>query len=562
MFILGVGYHADASACLLKNGELISAISEERINRKKSWFGVPHKSIKSILDLNNLSIKDIDLIATHGVIGGEKNALRYDEIKKSINNSDLDKKLKKTQLDFLNSRFRREQNVYKLRIPNRLRELEKYGIPIKVFSHHHCHAASAYYSNSKKNGYILTMDGWGEDGLSSTLWKVENFRMKKVSESGVLDSLGYFYGSITNSLGYIPHRHEGKILGLAAYAKIKRPLPKIESQFSVDYKNLRFRSHMEKGIYKPQFQNLELDNYLKKFSSEDTAFSAQSVLEKVVCGLVKKISDKNINLFLAGGIFANVKLNQKLKELRNISNVYIFPNMGDGGLSVGAAQLCFTNQLNKLPCKVKSMLLGNEIDDVELVKFLKKKKIQFKFFKNINKKIASLLAKEQIVIRVFGKMEFGPRALGNRSILFGCEDKEVNKWLNKKLKRTEFMPFAPATLEKDAKKMYKKLTGGEIAANFMTMTFDCKQKMQKESPAAVHIDGTARPQIIKKQTYPDFFKTLVEYKKLTGKSSLINTSFNMHEEPIVCSIEDAIRAFHASTIPWLAINNFLIWQKT
>ena len=192
----------------------------------------------------------------------------------------------------MNSRFRREQNVYKLRIPSRLRELERSGVPIKVFSHHQCHAASAYYFNSKKNGYILTMDGWGEDGLSSTLWRVENFRMKKVSESGVLDSLGYFYGSITNSLGFIPHRHEGKILGLAAYAKIKRPLPKIKSQFSVDHKNLRFKSHMEKGIYKPQFQNLELDNYLKRFSSEDAAFSAQAVLEKVVCGLVEKISGK------------------------------------------------------------------------------------------------------------------------------------------------------------------------------------------------------------------------------------------------------------------------------
>ena len=232
--------------------------------------------------------------------------------------------------------------------------------------------------------------------------------------------------------------------------------------------------------------------------------------------------------------------------------------MGDGGLAVGAAQLCFTNQRNKLPCKVKSMLLGNEINDEELVKFLKKKQIKFKFFKNINKKIASLLAQEQVVIRVFGKMEFGPRALGNRSILFGCEHKEVNKWLNKKLKRTEFMPFAPATLKEDAKKMYKKLSGGEIAANFMTMTFDCTKKMIKESPAAVHIDGTARPQLIDKKNYPDFYKILVEYKKLSNKSSLINTSFNMHEEPIVSSIEDALRAFEASKLPWLAINNYLV----
>ncbi len=173
-------------------------------------------------------------------------------------------------------------------------------------------------------------------------------------------------------------------------------------------------------------------------------------------------------------------------------------------------------------------------------------------------KVASLLANKDIVIRVNGRMEFGPRALGNRSILFNCSDKSVNKWLNKKLKRTEFMPFAPATLYIDSKKMYNKLEGGLAASSFMTMTFNCTKRMKKESPAAVHIDGTARPQLITKENNPDFFKILIEYKKLTNKSSLINTSFNMHEEPIVSSAEDALRAFEESQLPWLAIEDYLI----
>ena len=264
MYILGVSYHTDAAACLFKDGKLISAISEERLNRVKSWYGIPHQSIKYVLKINNLKIKNLDLIACNGIIGEGVNKKRYEEIKNKILVSSLSKKQRDEQLFYLKSRLKRENKVYKERIPNYLNELKKYKVPLKIFSHHHCHAASAYYSSRRKNGYILTADGWGEDGLSSTLWTVRNYEMKKISQSGVYDSLGYFYGSITKSIGFIPHRHEGKVLGLAAYGKKNKSLNQIEDCISFDKKDKVFRSHMEKGIYKPQFENNQLNCYLKE----------------------------------------------------------------------------------------------------------------------------------------------------------------------------------------------------------------------------------------------------------------------------------------------------------
>ncbi len=378
MYILGVCYNTDASACLFKNGKLISAISEERLNRKKSWFGVPHRSIEMLLKMNNLNINDIKFIACHGLTNRRVNQKRYEEVESLINKSKLTNNKKSTQLFYLKERSVREQNVYKNRIPNYLKELKKYKIPLKIFSHHHCHAASAFYPARKKDGFIITIDGWGEDGLSATLWSIKNFKIKMLSQSSILDSLGYFYGSVTQSLGFIPHRHEGKVLGLAAYGRPNSSLGKISNCISFNKKNNTFNSHMENGIYKPQFNNIDLTKYIKKYSKKDVAYCTQKTLENVVCKFVRQLPGKDINLFLAGGIFANVKLNQKIKEQRNISNVYIFPNMGDGGLCVGAASLAYLEEYKKFPEKIKTMFLGNAIDTNELESLLKKKNIILK----------------------------------------------------------------------------------------------------------------------------------------------------------------------------------------
>jgi carbamoyltransferase len=177
---------------------------------------------------------------------------------------------------------------------------------------------------------------------------------------------------------------------------------------------------------------------------------------------------------------------------------------------------------------------------------------------NIEASIASLLVQGKVIARFNGRMEYGPRALGNRSILYEAKEPEVNQWLNQRLGRTEFMPFAPATLFEHRHDCYQNIDGADHAAQFMTITFDCTDRMKRQSPAAVHVDGTARPQLVTRESNPSFYGVLTEYHKRTGIPTLINTSFNMHEEPIVCSPEDAIKAFLVGRLDYLAIGNFLV----
>ena len=175
-----------------------------------------------------------------------------------------------------------------------------------------------------------------------------------------------------------------------------------------------------------------------------------------------------------------------------------------------------------------------------------------------HKAVADRLARGQVVARCFGRMEYGPRALGHRSILYQTNDSSVNHWLNERLKRTDFMPFAPATLAEHADDCYQDLNGVRDTTRFMTVTVACKSSMAAKSPGAVHVDGTARPQIVDRETAPDFHAILSEYQARTGVPSLLNTSFNMHEEPIVCTPDDAIRAFLAGNLDWLALGDYMI----
>ena len=260
---------------------------------------------------------------------------------------------------------------------------------------------------------------------------------------------------------------------------------------------------------------------------------------------------------LAGGIFANVKVNQRVKEL-GVNNIFIFPHMGDGGTGAGAALQLYSQHEKLKPCELDNVYFGPSFSDEEIKEGLNKNKLDYDKYNDITGIVAELLKDGKVIGYFDNGMEFGPRALGARSILYQATDKKVNDWLNKRLKRTEFMPFAPLTLDKFTKKCYKNSDGAEYAAKFMTITFDCTDYMKKTSPATVHVDGTARPQLIDKNTNPKYHEILLKYHKLTGIPSIVNTSFNMHEEPIVCTPNDAIRAFKLGHLDYLAIGNYLI----
>ncbi|MDO8628764.1 MAG: carbamoyltransferase C-terminal domain-containing protein, partial [Nanoarchaeota archaeon] len=260
---------------------------------------------------------------------------------------------------------------------------------------------------------------------------------------------------------------------------------------------------------------------------------------------------------LAGGVFGNVKLNQRIIEV-GAKHLFVHPHMGDGGTGAGAA-LHYAMVHGKIkPYEMPHAYLGPDYAEEEMKSELVKQGLQFEKLDDIESQVAELLAKDKVVSFFSGAMEYGPRALGARSIMYSAVDPQVNDWLNKRLSRSEFMPFAPVTLERFAKKCYVNVDPGLLAARFMTVTFDCTDFMKSSSPATVHVDGTARPQLISKDIHPSYNKVLEEYYKITKIPSVVNTSFNMHEEPIVCSPFDAIRAFKLGHLDYLALGPFLV----
>ncbi len=561
MLILGINYLSESSVCLIKNGYLKYALSEERINRKKNWYGIPYLSIKKLLKDCNLKLNDIDYFTTHGLSALKKNVPNLDDFeikKKKIYNSRLKDKEKKFLIRSINKRKEHERNVIHKRTLNILNKLKKKFKRIKVYDHHKSHAASAYFFSDFNSCYSLTIDGWG-DNASSKLFYCFNGKLKEIRRTPTIDSLGYFYGSITKLLGFTPHKHEGKVLGLAAYANYKIAYKEISKLIRFNETTLNFEGTTDKGIYLPSFNNPNLEYLLKRFSKAEIASATQKRLEDVVIEYIKSISKKPFNLALAGGVFSNVKLNQKISELKNIKNIYVFPNMGDGGLSVGSAALCMNEKKGIKKFKYENMYLGpkcsKKISNKNLKKF-KIKRIKLSS-KNHYSYIGELLHNNKVVALVDKKMEFGPRALCNRSIICSAKDNKINEHLNKKLKRTEFMPFAPVVLKDSYSKYFYYSEKKHINTYNMTITVKCKKITQKKAPAVVHVDCTARPQIIDKRINFNMYEILKSYEKFSKIPILINTSLNVHEEPIVFDEIDALRAFKSSNLDYLLIDKLL-----
>jgi carbamoyltransferase len=291
----------------------------------------------------------------------------------------------------------------------------------------------------------------------------------------------------------------------------------------------------------------------------DLAWAIQHLLERDVTRMIEAAIPRidGQPICLAGGVFANVKLNKLVKEM-GFGQIFVQPAMGDGGLAFGAPLYALAESDGLTPYALESVYLGPEYSEDEMRSAILAEGLEPRRSESVETEIAELLAEGRVVARFNGRMEFGPRSLGNRSILYHCADATVNDWLNKRLDRTEFMPFAPATLAADAQESFCSLAGAEHTAEFMTITSDCTEKFRRECPAAVHVDGTARPQLVREQTNPSFHKGLEAYKRITGVGTCVNTSFNMHEEPIVCMPSDAVRSFVRGHLDYLAMGPFLV----
>jgi len=575
MRVLGIYDGHNCGSAIIEDGKILAAIEEERLSRIKlhdgrTKQGPPERSLSWVLEYTKSERSNIDRIAI-------AISPPYDLLKYVLRDVYLRQKNMRWSLAvfgrspswdmyypfypyFYNSR--RIRNIKKL-----LRRFELDHIPIDFVDHHTAHAASAYYTSGNADTMIITMDGQG-DGESGAVFSASRGKMKKIKSLSSYNSVGMFYNLITWVLGFKPNRHEGKVTGLAAHGNAEVTKPYMETLFDVN--STDFSYDLAKQVFMHAYPHRtpydillkKTSNKLKDFSKEDLAAGVQTLSEEYVCKFVKSVSKGKVvdRLCLAGGVFANVRINQEIARLENIKSVFIFPAMGDNGLFAGAALYSYfeNNKDEYIPEKIEHVYLGPKYSNDEIEIEIKKANIKYQYFENIEIEIAKLLADGNVVARFDGRMEYGPRALGNRSILYQATDPTVNDWLNKKLHRTEFMPFAPAALMEDTNQLFVDVGSNVFPAQYMTKTFDCTEDMQKNYPAVVHVDNTARPQLVEGKTNLSFYNIIKEYKKLTGLSAIINTSYNMHEEPIVCTPFDGIRAFQLGHLDCLAIGDFLI----
>jgi len=437
----------------------------------------------------------------------------------------------------------------------------------KVFvGHQEAHASSAFWGSGFEESLCLTYDG----GMFNDLWFGSLYRCSKtdgITPLDRFDALRYakvstLYSFVTALLGFMPLRHEGKITGLAAYGKpTDRCRALFKKWFEQDFYDLENAFHWIKiysDTYPPRL--LPIAHKLTHFRAqiegigrEELAASIQDFSEKHILQILlnaRSAGWESENICLAGGLFANVKINQAVVE-SGFNKLFVAPPMTDEGTALGAAWHVASSSEKFIPKSIRSMYLGPTYSKDGMLALVKRGNINFSVPEHPAKTIAELLAQGWIVAVFQGAAEFGPRSLGNRSILAQATETDINQKLNARLNRTEFMPFAPMTRVEDAEVCYHGIEHVQHAAEFMTVTVSCTEIMKGTCPAVVHIDGTARPQLVNAAVNPLIHQVLTFYKNLTNKLAIVNTSFNVHEEPIVNSTEDALRGFFESSLDYL-----------
>jgi carbamoyltransferase len=562
MYILGIHNCYDSGAAIFKDGKCLFAVNEERLTRIKMDDAFPEKSIKACLDYAGIKKEDLDVVSYGWHKGFDYGQHLVDYVKRAVEIAKDGENAEKIMLERIKVEVERS-------LPRKAdfdQKMQEMGLADKVeyFDHHKSHCAAAFYTSPFDEALVFTLDAAG-DFRSGVVAIGKGKEIKEVSSNYTWDSLGFLYGQITELLGFKPHRHEGKVTGLAAHGDPSKCIDIMRDMIEV--RDGKIVAKVGK-YYKPFFfqQTEELKEALKGHTREDIAAAVQRHTEDVVVKYIKYYVDKyNISkLALNGGLFANVRLNQKVREIEGVSDIYIFPHMGDGGLSYGSALLS-ANKRN-LDCeKVKNVYLGMESFDEEVEEELSRRSDSLSYtklsYEDAVSKVIEMLKEDTIIGLFQGRMEYGPRALGNRTVLYHAKDPKVNDWLNKRLRRTEFMPFAPVTTKDLAPKCFIGWEHHFITTNFMTECFDCTDEMKEKEPAVVHVDGTARPQIVEREDNKFYYDIIMAWNKENESLCVINTSFNEHEQPIVGKIADALDSLINDNVDCVVANEKYIIRK-
>lgn len=577
-YILGVNVGHDSGVALVHNSVYIEVISEERFSRQKGHLGFPHKSLKYIKDKYRINTFDrVVVISGSGryktiFFDEQKNKKLRQQRKEDIENVFVKSILFKYKiLNVLNAwkqikkilkqyfRTRKINQLLKIKFPNQ---------EILHLDHHLAHAWGALaFTDCSQEQLIITLDGEG-DSLSGSICEYKNNQLKRHSVVLAKDSIGTLYGRVTDYLGMKRNEHEYKIMGLAPYAKEdsgRAVLDKFKEILWLSKNSLNFES-----AFDMQFAHYYMvANNFGNYRFDAVAWAIQEFTESTVLKFVQTALKRYgaTNLSLGGGVFMNIKLNQRILSTCDLQIFNPAPSCGDDSLSIGAAKFGHDNFSGKKTKPIKHLYLGTEYTDTEIKKHLDKLDTNqysihhFKGEHEIEQEVARLLSQNEIVARFKGRMEWGARALGNRSILANPTTFDNIRTINEAIKNRDFwMPFAPSMLAERANDYL--INPQKFLSPFMAVGFETNSEKANEFVAAIHpYDKTCRPQVVSKEVNSDYHSLIKSFEEITRTGVILNTSFNLHGQPIVEHPTDALQTLEQSGLRYLAIGNYLVSKK-
>jgi carbamoyltransferase len=551
MINLGISYTGihDSSCCIIIDGRLVFAISEERLTRKKHDSSFPVYAIKSALDYCNIKPNEID-----NVVLDWSHPLRQFLFDVKLNF--------KTNQGFKSLMYTMYSRLHSVWIKGGLKRYKQhFGDSNFIFCPHHLsHALSAYAYSDMDEATVLVIDGRGAYE-STSIWYADKGQIKPVEIIEFPNSLGFFYAKFTKYLGFQPMSDEWKVMGLAPYGKDGVDLSKFidtKNFYEVHWKNLFGKGLTDISGIESYLGKLENGNPYGNQECKDIAFAVQRETEKAFLNIIESAVKKTgcKNLCLAGGVALNCKANGLVAQSGIVDDLFVQPVASDEGACLGAALYPYLKYHSKVPkIELSNLYLGQDYEDKYIEDQLTKYKLNYKKVEKPEKEVAKLLADGNIIGLFNGRTEFGPRALGNRSIIADPRNPDMKNKVNDSVKyRENWRPFAPSILEE----YYDDYFNTNYLSPFMILSFPVRDDVVNKIPAAVHVDGTSRPQTVSKKTNLFYWNIINEFKTITGIPVILNTSFNLKDEPIVDTPYDAIRTFYTSGLDCLVLGEFIV----
>ncbi len=561
--VLGIWDGHDAGAALLAADTVYAAVNEERLSRRKLDVGFPVRAAAECCSIAGVALSDVSAVALSTydfsktltrLLPSLKEQYYYIRRRKLAPGALTPiKKLAKYRLtEIAGNPITRALTMRYLK-----KQCALIGLPtesVHLVDHHFCHAATAAFFSGFDSCLAVTIDGIG-DALSGSVSVFRSGTLTRIADLSGRHSLGIFFEHVTNLLNMRELEDEGKVMALANYAypipDEKNPLMQLMS-----VEGLSVHSTCSSGkMYST------LKKILWHYPSEQFAAMAQRTLEVKLCQIIKNAVNHTglHDVALAGGVFSNIKANMRIRSLSEVDRCYVFPHMGDGGLALGAAAAVNYEQKKVCAYRPDTLSLGPSYTDEQIKRSIDEAGFHSEYAENIEEKTAHLIADGNIVFWFQGRMEYGPRALGSRSILALPNSPDIKDILNLRLKmRVWYQPFCPSMLEEDAADL---LEGFEGCANrFMTMAYMVRPERKKDLAGVINIDGSCRPHIVTPEDGP-FHTLLGKIKERTGLGVVLNTSFNIHGDPMVCSPRDALETLKNTQNEYLSIGHYLVKNK-